>query len=338
MNGSTASASASRERDLVVSVNWIGDAIMAMPAVQEFRRRHPDREVVMLARGAIADVWALSPAIDRVIRYDTRPGFYHPLYRTLRAGNFQRAWILPNSFRSAWIPFRAGIPVRIGCAGGYRAPLLTRRIRIDAGNRHQAWEYLQLLVPDFSGATIPAPSLKIPSSDTGKNSDAANRRVIGMIPGAARGPSKRWPADHFVALARMFIRDGYLIQLYGGPDDRALCDGIAGSVGSEIQNLAGRTTMTEWALLMSRCALVVANDSGGMHLAAALGRPVLALYGITDPAKTGPLGRHATVLQNSGRRARDVARDSAEAQKSLASINPETVYQTAQTMLPLFNR
>lgn len=321
-------------RELIISVNWIGDAIMAMPALQAYRRLHPDRELVMLARGSIADVWAMNPAIDRVIRYDGRPGFYHGLYASLRARQFTRAWILPNSFRSAWIPFRAGIPVRAGRAGGYRAPLLTERIPVDDVDKHQAWEYMQLLVPDFEGSVLPAPALRVPAALDGNAIEPASGPVIGMIPGAARGPSKRWPAGHFIALARMLVRDGFSLQLFGGPDDRTLCDEIAGSAGPGVANLAGRTTMTEWAALMSRCALVIANDSGGMHLAAALGRPLIALYGITDPAKTGPLGSNTCILQNSRTRSREVARDSAEAQKSLASIQPETVYQAAQTMLP----
>jgi len=333
MNGSTASASARRARDLVVSVNWIGDAIMAMPALQEYRRRHPEREIVMLARGIMADVWAMNPCIDRVIRYDGRPSLRHELFATLRQSDFDRAWILPNSFRSAWIPFRAGIPVRIGRAGGCRAPLLTTRIPIKADHRHQAWEYLQLLVPDFPQASIPAPLLRRPPAIPADKFEIPTGPVIGMIPGAARGPSKRWPAGHFITLAGLLIRDGFSIQLFGGPDDRALCEAIAASAGSRIQNLAGRTTMTEWAALMNRCALVIANDSGGMHLAAALGRPVVALYGMTDPEKTGPLGPRCTILQNSDIRNRAIARDSVEAQKSLASIQPETVYQSAKALL-----
>ncbi len=338
MNGSTVSASAkSGGRDLVVSVNWIGDAIMAMPALQVYRRLHPDIEIVVLARGALADVWSLHDAPDRVIRYDGRPDLFHPLYRQLRVEQFSTAWMLPNSFRSAWMMFRAGIPRRIGVAGGLRRPLLTeRRAGAPADKTHQAWEYLALMAPGEKLAELPWPGLTLGDKlrdAVATKFPAPGGPVIGLIPGAARGPSKRWPAEHFTSLATMFVRDGYAVDLYGGPDDHALCASIRAAAGGNIRNLAGQTSIKEWAALMSACALVVANDSGGMHLAAALGRPVVALYGITDPERTGPIGKRCVILQNSGRRSRDIARDSAEAVKSLASIHPEAVYESLQALL-----
>lgn len=339
MNGSTASVSAERGplRELVVSVNWIGDAIMAMPALQVYCNVHPGIELAVFARGALADLWSLHPATSRVIRYEGRPDVFHPVYHLLRGEGFSTAWILPNSFRSAWMTFRSGIPRRIGVAGGLRAPLLTeRRVAPLPEKTHQAWEYLALMTPEQNIEKIPAPELAIPGelrTAVAKKFPRSTKKIIGMIPGAARGPAKRWPAGHFAALANMFVRDGYDVELYGGLDDRGLCEGIVASVGEHVRNLAGQTSIPEWAALMEGCALVVANDSGGMHLAAALGRPVVALYGITDPEKTGPLGRTCIVLQNSEIRSRDVARDSADAIKSLASIRPENVYETSRDFL-----
>ena len=336
MSGSTASASA-KTRELVISVNWIGDAIMAMPALQVYRRLHPDYHLAVFARGALADLWSLHSAPDRVIRYDGRPDLFHPIYAQLRVESFYTAWILPNSFRSAWMMFRAGIPNRIGVAGGLRRPLLTeQRAGASADKKHQAWEYLALMVPGETFAEVPSPELKLRDqfcAEVAAKFSAPGGLVIGMIPGAARGPSKRWPAEHFVALAKMLVRDGYAIDLYGGADDRELCESIRAAAGGDIRNLAGKTNIKEWAALMRGCALVVANDSGGMHLAAALGRPVIALYGMTDPERTGPIGKHCVILQNSNHRARDIARDSAEAIKSLASIRPEAVYEKARVIL-----
>ena len=337
MSGSTASASAEHRRELVVSVNWIGDAIMAMPALQEYRRRFPRVELVVLARGIMADLWKLHRSPDRVIRYNGRPGLAHPIFSELRAAAFDQAWILPNSFRTAWIAARSGIPKRTGLGRGIQRPLINdhRAIALPPERRHQAWEYLELMAPDPTRAAIPPPELAVSEAVVTAAWERHERwsdPVIGLIPGAARGPSKRWPPEHFIAAARSFIREGHRIVLFGGPDDRILCEAIAAELGDRAINKAGQTSLAEWAVLMSACRLVVANDSGGMHLAAALGRPVVALYGLTDPEKTGPLGTTCRILQHSAKRARDIARDSAEARASLAAIRPETVVETARAL------
>lgn len=337
MSGSNASATIKTRRELVVSVNWIGDAIMAMPALQEYRRLHPEIELTVLARGFLADLWKLHRAPDHVIAYRGRPGLLHPLFSELRGRTFHQAWILPNSFRAAWIALRSGIPVRTGRGRGLQRPLINdpRRFELPPDRRHQAWEYLELLAPDTARKSIPAPELNVSESAAAAawlRHDRWTGPAIGLIPGAARGPSKRWPAEHFVAVARLFIRDGYRIVLFGGPDDRDVCSAIAAEIRGPVINKAGETSLTEWAVLMSACRLVVANDSGGMHLAAALGCPVVALYGLTDPEKTGPLGATCRILQHSTKRARDIARDSTEARESLAAIKPEAVMQAAQSL------
>jgi len=344
MSGSTVSASADAvnpaagERDLVVSVNWFGDAIMAMPAIQLYRRRYPGRRITMLARGAIADLWALHLVPDHIIRYNHRPSFFDPLFETLRNESFNRAWILPNSFRSAWMVYRARVPVRTGVPGGIRRYLLTEVIseHLPPHQRHQAWEYIHLLTPDAVVDAIPPPELNLTDEVRNQALDKHgpfNIAVVGMIPGAARGPSKRWPESHFCALAKRLVHDGFDIALFGGPDDLELCGRICEAVGRGVTNYAGRTSLSEWAVLMNGCRMVVANDSGGMHLAAALGRPLIALYGFTDPERTGPLGKNCVIMQHSRHRSRDISRNSAEAQKSLAAIRPEAVYESAQALL-----
>ncbi|MGA1194714.1 MAG: lipopolysaccharide heptosyltransferase II [Kiritimatiellia bacterium] len=337
MSGSTASASANSgaaPRELVVSVNWIGDAIMAMPALQLYRHKYPNRHLAVLARGALADLWAMHEAPNQIIRYQGRPDFFHPVFGELRSGGFDAAWILPNSFRSAWTATRGGIRRRIGFGGGLRSPLINdRRAPLrDERHIHQAWEYLQLFSPDELPDEIPAPRLKVPDMEATKF-PAPAQPVIGLIPGAARGPAKRWPPEHFIALAQRLVADGFALDVFGGPDDRELGSHITAAVGGPCRNLCGQTSIAEWAELMARCQLVVANDSGGMHLAAALGRPLIALYGITDPARTGPLGEHCVIMQKSHHRSRDIARDSEEARKSLASIKPEDVYEKSIRVL-----
>jgi heptosyltransferase-2 len=318
----------------VISPNWIGDAIMAMPALQEYRRAEPAVALTVLARGGVADLWALHAAPDGVRRLDRKPAFFDPLYDELRAGLFDRAWILPNAFRSAWMAFRSGIPRRIALTGGLRRPLLTevRGWMPPPERRHQGWEAMALWRPGAMPEALPAPELSVPAAsgeEAARLLGEVDVRVplIGLMPGAARGPSKRWPSGHFAETGRRLAARGARVVLLGGPDDAAVCRELAGAIGPAAVDLAGRTGLALWAALLARCSVVIANDSGGMHLAAALGRPVVALYGSTDPERTGPLGPACVVLQRPGPRGRAVARDDAEARVRLAAITPDEVLE-----------
>jgi heptosyltransferase II len=194
---------------------------------------------------------------------------------------------------------------------------------------HQVYEYLDLLTPGTAAEPEP-PHVELPDDAVA----AARNRLAGLahpriafIPGAARGPSKQWPAAHFVQLGKMLAAErGCGIAVFGSSGEAELCAEVAAGIGAAALNLCGQTGLAEWIALMKICDLVVCNDSGGMHLAAAAGTPLVALYGITDPARTGPLGTACRVLQNSAVQNRDVDRDSAEARASLASIPPEQVF------------
>lgn len=325
---------------LVCAPNWIGDSIMAMPALQLFRQEHADLHIVVLAKPAVAPLWRLHAAPNEVI--ELPPGAVD----TFRAGlllrrwHFESAWILPHSFRSALVPWLARIPRRIGYRGHARAFLLTHPVPLPFAlqTMHQAWEYVHLFGLSVSpDVPLPLPQLEVPAEARKRASqlvDAQDHSYIVLLPGAARGPSKCWPAEHFVALGKKFIQHGFLVVVSGSPNERALCEDIAGQIGHDVRQLAGQTSLVEWAALLSNAQLVICNDSGGMHLAAAMGVPVIALYGITDPAKTGPLGTCCRVLQNSPVRNRDVPRHSSEAAKWLAAITPEQVFEEALKTLP----
>ena len=325
---------------LVCGVNWIGDTIMSMPALQAFRRLNPSVRITVLVKPAMRPLWAMHVAPDRVI--DLEPGTSGTL-RTATAlkqwGPFDRAYVLPHSFRSALIPWLARIPERIGMPGHFRDGLLTRVIRPvgGPGRAHQAYEYMDLLVPELKGTVWESPRLRIPPE-----TDAAIRPLlkdvlspqVALIPGAARGPSKQWPAEHYMALGRRLSAELHCgILVLGAPSEKALCDDVAQRIGPGARSLAGRTGFAEWVALLGASALVVANDSGGMHVAAAVGTPVVALYGLTDPATTGPLTEQARVLQRAGAQSRDVARDSREARDALASISPDDAYRAALELI-----
>ncbi len=322
-------------RVLVYGVAWVGDSVMSMPGLQAYRKAHPDQHITLLVKPALAPLWQLHSAPDAVLAL--ADGHIGTLVnaRRIRRERFAKAFILPHSFRSALTPWLARVPERIGMPGPYRDWMLTQvaHPRLEAGRLHQVYEYLDLLVPENPDLTPEAPHIELPADALA----AARNRLAGLahprvafIPGAARGPSKQWPAGHFVQLGRMLAAErGCGIVVLGSSVEAELCAEVAAGIGTAALGLAGRTSLGEWIALMKTCDLVVCNDSGGMHLAAAVGTPLVALYGITDPARTGPLGVNCRVLQNSAAQSRDVERDSAEARASLTSIQPEQVFDAA---------
>ncbi len=332
MTGSGASRSADAPaRALLVAPSWIGDGLMAWPAAAAWRRAHPGAPLAVLAKPAVAPLWRRCPSVSEVLPLAPGLGGLARAGRAIRAGRFERAWILPHSVRSALAPFLGRVPERWGFPGhGGRDLLLTRVVRAEAraGREHQAWEAAALITADgeltaeeLRPRLVPPPAAL---AEAQRLLAAAPRPVIGLAPGAARGSSKRWPAAHFAALGRILAAErGATILVLGGPADAAAAQIVADSAGPAARNLAGRTPFDLWVALLSRCDVVVANDSGGMHLAAAAGAAVVALYGATDPARTGPLSDRVRILREPGAAARDIARQDAAAAARLSAISPD---------------
>lgn len=327
-------------RLLVVGVNWIGDTVMSMPAIEAWRRLHREAHLGVLVKKNLAPLWELHAAPDEILTFEDSCAGTFAAARSLRAsGRFDRAVVFPNSFRSALIPFAARVPERAGTPGHFRAAMLTHAIAPEASpeRAHQAFEYFHLLGVEPPPRIAP-PRLTV--SEGARETALARledlpRPLVAMIPGAARGPSKRWPEGHFIELGRALAKEhGCGIVLFGGRDDEELCGRIRDGLGDGARSLAGKTGLKEWAAMTACCRLVVCNDSGGMHLAAAVGTPLVAVYGLTDPAKTGPLGPNSQILRDEQARAsRDIARDSEAARQALAAIRPERVLEAARTVL-----
>lgn len=336
MTGSPGFASAERRPVVICGLNWVGDSIMAMPALQAFAASRPDAAVVAVVKPGVAALWRMHPAVAATV--ELGPGLNGALGAagTLRSTGAQVAYVLPHSFRSALAPFAAGIPERIGLPGHARDFLLTRVVRPAPrqGREHQAYEYLDLLAPMADG--LPAVSLTPPPDAERRAAEwMGPGRWVGLLPGAARGPSKQWPVGRFAEVGRRLVRSHADVQVVvlGARGEQGLCREVEAAIGSNrVPNLAGRTTFSEWAAALRRCAVVVANDSGGMHLSVAVGTPVVALFGITDPAKTGPLGA-CRILQRGGERSRDVPRDSRRAREQLAAIEPAEVEEAVESFL-----
>jgi heptosyltransferase-2 len=328
----------SSERILVCGTNWLGDSVMSMPAVQALRRAHPGSHLAMLVKRKLVPLWEIHPAVDSVIEVGEGLTGTLRTASALAAARFDRAYVFPNSFRAALLPFLARIPVRIGMRGHQRRFLLTQ-VSPDVPDKHQAWEYVGILGLNGRIADLEVPRLALTDGLLEKGSGllgslAAAPRV-GLIPGAAYGPAKRWPAEYFADVGRR-LRDrfGAVVLILGAASEQAICSEVERGVGDCAVNLAGRTSLPELAALLTRCRVVVTNDSGGMHLSAASGSPVVAVFGITDPAKTGPLGPHCRVVNLPGVNSRrDIDRDSDEARRCLRSITPDRVMAEILSLL-----
>jgi heptosyltransferase II len=311
---------------------------MALPAIRAHRDQAGAAGLVALAKRRIAPLWEMVEGVDEVVPYDDGAVGVSKAAAVLRAGGFETAVILPNSFRSALLPFLGGIPQRRGRPGHARRALLTDIVADDPrlADAHQALEYVHLLVPEALGAPLQQPRLRIPDSQNAwaqRQLRGLARPVVGVMPGAARGPSKRWPAKRFAEVARKLAADrGCGIAVFGAASERDLCARVAGAVPGAV-DLSGSTTLPQWAALLASCDLAICNDSGGMHLAAAAGTPLVAVFGATDPAKTGPLSDACRIVQSSDVRSRKVARSSEAAARSLAAVRAEQVYQAALELL-----
>lgn len=342
MNGFDESALSNPDtRLLVVGPNWLGDGIMAMPALQVLRERLHGRAVLDLAVKPGQDgLWSMHAAPGRVHALPPRTRALMRNRAVLRAGGYTHVIFLPNSFRSALAPALAGIPVRRGTATQGRSLLINDPVRPDTRtDRHQQWENLDLLLPGPHPAALPPPRLTAPPAAVEAASEMLTPLpfpVLALIPGAARGPSKRWPPERFLATARAWIdnRTGGVLWL-GTPDDTALCETLHQSLPSgRSLTLAGKTRLPEFAALLGMAEGVVANDSGGMHLAAAMDTPVVAVFGLTNPLQTGPLHPAAAVVQRAQHTDRAIARDSEAARRALEAVTADEVIEHVLAIPP----
>jgi heptosyltransferase II len=295
-------------RILVVAPSWIGDALLAQPLFARLLARHPGVTLDAIAPPWTAPVLRRMPEMTTVIDAPFEHGALRlmerwQLARRLAERSYDRAVVLPNSFKSALIPWLARIPERIGFIGEQRYGLINIRHRLDKQLLPlMAERYAKLAEgPDaMPKRPLAAPSLRIDEANRMRllqtHGLTVERPVIAFCPGAEFGPAKRWPVRHFAELARTLASSNRQIWLFGGPKDRPITSAIANSAGGACTDLAGRTDLEGAIDLMSYASAVVSNDSGLMHVAAALGRPLVALYGSSSPAHTPPLAANAQIL------------------------------------------
>jgi heptosyltransferase-2 len=289
-------------RTLVISPNWIGDAVMAQPLLQRLKAAQPDRPIDVLAPPAVAPVWRAMAEVDSVMVTPFRHGALQlkqrwQFARQLKQQGYVDAYVLPNTLKYALIPALAGIARRVGYKGESRHGLINVMHLDDTPPRPMVAFYAALA--DEPRAPLHAaarPRMRVEAAAIAAASEQAglsmDRSLVVFAPGAEFGAAKRWPARHFAELARalMAARPGVQIAMLGSPKDKAAGEEVlaAAGAGEHLFNLAGATTLDEAIALIARADAVVANDSGLLHIASALNRPVVALYGPTDPDHAPP--------------------------------------------------
>jgi len=282
-------------QSLIIAPQWIGDAVMTEPLLRRLRERG-DR-ITVGALPWVAPVYRAMPQVHEVIEFPFRHGGLQlgarrRLARELQ-GRFHTAYVLPNSLKSALLPFLASIPRRIGYLGESRVGLLTHRLKNPKGERPPMVAYYSALSGE-SGIEHDCPRLALPEAQVQHALDHHGLQRGGyvvMAPGAEYGPAKRWP--HFGALAALLDRP---VVLLGSAKEAPLCDEIAAQAPERCRNLAGKTSLMEAFALIAGAGHVVSNDSGLMHVAAAFGVPQVALFGSSSPLHTPPLNEHAQVV------------------------------------------
>jgi heptosyltransferase-2 len=304
-------------RILIRATNWVGDAVMSLPAIRTVRHKYPQAEIVVLARPWVGDLYAREKSINRVLSYQPAGGARELTAKwrvavDLRREAFDCAILLQNAFEAAAVAYLAGIPRRIGYARDGRGWLLTDSIPVPRPGeipRHERFYYLELLKRAGIVESIPpTPAIRLDGSELAAQQGlerfthlGISHPVVGVSPGAAYGGAKRWPAERFAETARQLEETlGGSVVLFGSAAERPLCEAVAETMrssGSSAYNLAGQTTLGEFVELAAACRLFVTNDSGAMHIASALGVPTVAVFGATDDATTGPTGEMARVVR-----------------------------------------
>jgi heptosyltransferase-2 len=299
-------------RLLIRAVNWIGDAVMTMPAIQRLRELEPAAHLTLAAPGKLHDLWRHNPYLNALITPDQ-----------LQPRQYDVALILPNSFRAAWECYRAQIPTRVGFAGHWRRALLTDVVPEPhaeepvqetlhvAGKtfqrktfpvlRHQAHRYLDLISYLGGNRDLCQPKIWLAPhefSPLQKFLPNDQKPCLGINAGAEYGPAKRWPAHQFAAVIQQLADQlDCRFLLFGGPGDAAMTGEIARQVTEcDLVNLAGKTSLLELCELLQHCRVLLTNDTGPMHLAAAVGTPLVAIFGSTSAELTGPLGPHVHLV------------------------------------------
>lgn len=294
---------------LVVAPSWVGDCMLMQPMLLRLQQRFPDCLIDVLAPPWTVLLLKQMPEVNEVIINPFPHGALHLLARyrlgkQLRAKHYDAAYVLPNSLKSALVPYFANIPLRVGFTGEMRYGLLNDARKLDKRKLPlmvERFSQLAEATSDEVQTSILHPHLNVTEETRqrvlSKFDLSLDQPVAIFCPGAEYGPAKRWPAQYYAELAQKLRAQGYAVWLIGSPKDREVADKIVSLGNQSARNLCGTTDLGDAIALLSCASLVVSNDSGLMHIAAALDRPMLAIFGSSSPQFTPPLSNQALVLK-----------------------------------------
>jgi len=337
---------------LIRATNWVGDAIMALPALRLVRARFPEAEIAILARPYVADLYRGQGVCDELIACDSNRehagfGGRERLAKELRVRKFDTALLLQNAFDAAWLAWRAGIPERIGYARDGRGLLLTRAVkapRLGEIPAHEMFYYLELLRRVGWLKALPEECLiQLEVSQDRRRRGAELLLQAGARPygrriaigaGASFGAARCWPADRFAEAANQLVAVSDAdVVLFGTEAEAAATGAIAEKLRQPAINLTGKTTIAELPGALSQCHLFIGNDSGVMHVAAAVGLPVVGIFGPTDPLGTAPMTPRRTIVQEKPYCSPCFLRRCPTDHRCMTKIAPEAVASAAKPWL-----
>ena len=335
-------------RVLIRSANWVGDAVMSLPAIASVRQTFPQAEISILAKPWVAEIFQKNPVVDQVSVYQT-PGIHQGLRgkwrlaRQLKKQGFELAILLQNAFEAALISFLGGIPRRAGYNTDGRGILLTHPVtatrKIKKG--HQVDYYLEMVGSLGFQRAQRVPSLQIPLE---RREEACrmlqsfgleeSQELVGISPGATYGSAKQWFPERYTELASRIVRNfGAPILIFGSEGDKKVASQVGQDARVPLIDLTGMTTLAQAMALIARCRLFITNDSGLMHVAAALGIPVIAIFGSTDPERTGPLGEMCRVVCRPVSCAPCLKTECPEDRRCMGLISVDEVFEEVKTIL-----
>ncbi|MCP1064863.1 ADP-heptose--LPS heptosyltransferase RfaF [Serratia symbiotica] len=303
---------------LVIGPSWVGDIMMSQSLYRTLKAEYPSAEIDVMAAAWYRPLLTRMPEVHQALPMPLGHGTLAigerwRIGHALRANQYDHAYVLPNSFKSALVPFFANMPQRTGWRGEIRYGLLNDIRVLDKAafplmvQRYVALAYDKGCIHCADDLPQPLlwPQLQVSEEDIAKTTTAFNltdhRPMIGFCPGAEFGPAKRWPHYHYAILAQRLIEQGYQIALFGSAKDYAAGEQISTALQANVRdcciNLAGKTLLEQAVILIASCQAIVSNDSGLMHITAALNKPLIAIYGPSSPDFTPPLSDKAKVIR-----------------------------------------
>lgn len=342
---------------LVRATNWVGDAVMSVPALQALRRQYPEARISILARPWVASLYGREPFCDELIPYNAPRGWrgMREKWATaagLRRRNFDCAILFQNAFEAAALARAARIPVRAGYSRDARAWLLTHPIPIPKPGetpRHQRFYYLELLKrAGLIGGYAPDEPIRLSASEAAARAGRLcfqeagfSSPVIGVSPGAAYGGAKRWFPERFAeAAAQLATERGAGIAIFGSAEEAPIGEAVraaVGTVGLRCVNFAGKTSLQEFIDMAAACEIFLTNDSGPMHIASALGVPTVAIFGATDEIATGPTGPHSKVVRVAVECSPCLLRECPIDHRCMSGVSAARVLETARELVEIEN-